>query len=1490
MEEDADVEVLTFDECIALYWQNPKKAMQDLIASLKKYYPLQESSDYVPLGNEAEQRYRELALESCDIIDLANLPESDRHIATQKLALRRLYVALRVQVEIASSAQAGETELEAIEKRRNAIQRQLAGWGKPDKDKREDKGNRVPIGERLAKAQRLVVLGDPGAGKTTMVRWIATAYLLKLKRDLDWKDLPDVSTLPDKDWLPIIVRCRDLDPSSLSGSLDDILGHTLRKAEMTVAECTALRELLQKKLQEGEALLLLDGLDEITDPAIRVRFCRQIEQICIAYSKAPIIATSRIVGYREMGYRIGRGFEHVTVADLSREDKDDFARRWCEVTELPERREDGTKELIKDIHSADRIERLTGNPMLLTTMALIKRKVGKLPSRRAKLYEEAVEVLLNWRSEVDDPIDSDEAFPQLEYIAYAMCDRGVQQLREDEVIDLFARIRTEYPNVHAAKQHEPREFLSLLERRTGILVETGHLRHNGRTVPVFEFRHLTFQEYLAGLALVAGHFPNRKRSLSLAEYVAPLAARMSEVQDTEVAVTENWREALRLCVASCNDDDVDDVLQAILQPLEGEDAQITARPRAVLAALCLADEPNASNEKAREVLQEFVRQVGENDGKHSAKTSIDIAAMELATSRWGQLLRSLLVKEFRKQDASLRLSYGGLCKEMATASVPDHEAIIPEWYVKQVSRLNSSEEVEAIEAAFDIGKMAELAFLSHIFSTKYQVYRNQVLIVPGVVNRLLEMLLSSASASHAASEALKWLNLGFGNKDRWKPTLQQKRQLISFISNPASDPQACTLLSQILNTEGEGGRAVEPLLAILDNSDKNVRQAVASALGQIGDERAVAPLIAKLDDSDKYVRQAVASALGQIGDERAVAPLIAKLDDSDKYVRQAVAEALGQIGNERAVAPLIAKLDDSDKYVQRAVASALGRIGDEQAVAPLIAKLDDSNKDVQPAVAEALGRIGDGQAVAPLIAKLDDSNKDVRQVVVEILGRIGDERAVAPLIVKLDDSDKDVRQAVASALGQIKDERAVAPLIAKLDDSDKYVQRAVASALGQIGDEQTVALLIAKLDDSDKYVQPAVASALGQIKDERAVAPLIAKLDDSDKDVRQAVAEALGQIGDEQAVAPLIAKLDDSDKDVRQAVASALGQIKDERAVAPLIAKLNDSNKDVRQAVVEILGQIKDEQAVAPLIAKLDDSDKYVRQAVASALGQIGDERAVAPLIAKLDDSDKYVRQAVASALGQIGNERAVAPLIAKLDDSDKDVQPAVASALGQIGDERAVSPLIAKLDDSNKYVQRAVASALGQIGDEQAVAPLIAKLDDSDKYVQQAVASALGQIGDERAVSPLIVKLDDSNKDVQQAVASALGQIGDERAVSPLIVKLDDSNKDVRQAVEEALVRLGHEQTIKTLLERLLADIRYTRVAALRALSRTCEDEIDRKLLSRDLDALNPFLDPQKEINEKWVRHAAKSLKMSVEEVRNRYQALGQKFSLNLNFSTNDS
>lgn len=665
-------------ERVANFFRSPEDLRAQVVNSLASFVQSgnldTKTQQQAFAGHKAELRYRELALESCDIVDLANLPESDRHIAAKHLELRRLYVSLRVWVESPAGVDE-EATLQAVEQRRQVA------LSDQNKTRQRQVRERVSVGERLAAAGRLVVLGDPGSGKSTLVRWIATAYLLRVGQDKDWQAVPDVETLPDKNWLPVMIRCRDLDTAALSGSFEDILRCTLRKAEMTSNEVESLQVVIQQKLKNGEALLLLDGLDEITNPNLRAQFSQQIERICIAYPQTSVIATSRIVGYREMGYRLGRGFEHVTIADLTEDDKDSFVKRWCQLTEPPERYDRSVAELIADIHSTDRIERLTGNPMMLTTMALVKRKVGKLPTRRADLYSESMRVLLSWRREVDTPIDDREAIPQLEYIAYAMCERGVQQLVEDEIVDLLEQMRGEFSNIHALRNHTPEEFLRLLEGRTGILVEAGHSRYRGRLTPVYEFRHLTFQEYLAALALIDGRIPNRDRNKPLIDYVAPLAGRVSEVKPPqmadgriEVVVIENWRETLRLYIASCDDDKVEDALLAILRPLADEESRLTARPRAVLAAMCLTDEPNVSSEVARSVFSEFVQHIDEWDGRGNIQTSADQAVVLLAGSHWADMMIEIMVKEFIRRNAPINVEYqgniGGLCAVALAARAP----------------------------------------------------------------------------------------------------------------------------------------------------------------------------------------------------------------------------------------------------------------------------------------------------------------------------------------------------------------------------------------------------------------------------------------------------------------------------------------------------------------------------------------------------------------------------------------------------------------------------------------------------------------------------------------------------------------------------------------------------------------------------------------------------------------------------------------------------
>jgi HEAT repeat protein len=76
-----------------------------------------------------------------------------------------------------------------------------------------------------------------------------------------------------------------------------------------------------------------------------------------------------------------------------------------------------------------------------------------------------------------------------------------------------------------------------------------------------------------------------------------------------------------------------------------------------------------------------------------------------------------------------------------------------------------------------------------------------------------------------------------------------------------------------------GSHAVEPLIAVLEDREPNVRLHAAKALGQIGDARAVEPLIAALKDSNEEVRATAVGALIPIDDERAIEALVGNAVD-----------------------------------------------------------------------------------------------------------------------------------------------------------------------------------------------------------------------------------------------------------------------------------------------------------------------------------------------------------------------------------------------------------------------------------------------------------------------------------------------------------------------------------------------------------------------------------------------------------------------------------
>ncbi|MBF6590634.1 MAG: HEAT repeat domain-containing protein [Ktedonobacterales bacterium] len=122
-------------------------------------------------------------------------------------------------------------------------------------------------------------------------------------------------------------------------------------------------------------------------------------------------------------------------------------------------------------------------------------------------------------------------------------------------------------------------------------------------------------------------------------------------------------------------------------------------------------------------------------------------------------------------------------------------------------------------------------------------------------------------------------------------------------------------------------QAVEELVARLEDSESVVRVAAARALGQIGGDDARAALGQRVHSPDPALRAAIATALGATRNAGAVPPLLTLLGDAEAEVRAAAAMALGLLGDERAVDALQERRQDADPWAQHAAQTALRRMG-----------------------------------------------------------------------------------------------------------------------------------------------------------------------------------------------------------------------------------------------------------------------------------------------------------------------------------------------------------------------------------------------------------------------------------------------------------------------------------------------------------------------------------------------------------------------------------
>jgi predicted NACHT family NTPase len=232
----------------------------------------------------------------------------------------------------------------------------------------------------------------------------------------------------------------------------------------------------------GPCFLLVDGLDEISDEGARGAFVQQLNTFLDLHPGVSMVVTSREAGFRLVASTVARSCASYRLAEFDDEDITRLTVAWHRevVGDRPQVLKEA-QHLAESICQTDRVLRLARNPLLLTTLLLVRRWVGELPQRRTVLYQKAIEVLLmSWNAAAHEKLEPSEALPQLGFLAFRMMKEGVQQISERRLRNDLVEARQQMEDIYAYARIGVDDFIRRVEHRSSLLVQSGHTFEEGR--------------------------------------------------------------------------------------------------------------------------------------------------------------------------------------------------------------------------------------------------------------------------------------------------------------------------------------------------------------------------------------------------------------------------------------------------------------------------------------------------------------------------------------------------------------------------------------------------------------------------------------------------------------------------------------------------------------------------------------------------------------------------------------------------------------------------------------------------------------------------------------------------------------------------------------------------------------------------------------------------------------------------------------------------
>ena len=820
----------------------------------------------------------------------------------------------------------------------------------------ESSEKKTPLEGVLKENSRMVVLGDPGSGKTTFLKFLALTFAKGKGYSTRKLDI-------DKEFLPILVPIKayaDGLQQDLSLPLGDYISQYYRGLEFP-----NLSELFKHELDVGNCLILLDGLDEVVSAGDRKLIVERIENFVRRYPNNHYVVTSRIAGYEKA--RLNSQFAHFVTLRFEEEEIEEFVRKWCyafetttgEAFDAKRRASEQANELLKVIMNTPSVKRLAANPLLLTIIALIFYLGAKLPNRRVELYQLCIETLAEtWnraRSLSGRPVDVllgdrqlDERYVVkiLSPIAFRLHEQspaGVmsREKLEEQLIEYFCDYE-QFPRGKAEQLSA--DFVELIREQSGILMETGH--------QMFGFMHQTFEEYLA-----ARYLAGKRKVLEVIG---------------EKLHNPNWREVILLAAGSLEGEIADDFVREILKA-DSSYEDILHRDL-LLAGRCVADDVDMSPKLRNEIVDRLV---------------------DLHINTPYSKLREEILRIFESSQGSLGWErVKGRLIEKVKGGTDDEQ-------VKAISAIAYLKitDGQVIDIVFELANSENEKVMPEAVKTLVELH--SLVGREDLINKLLEFMESK-------NEKLQIKSINALAPLDWTKIMNKSimSMLLEFVESENEGLQLAvfqTLLSVPRKMGGDERLGIEKkLLKLMDSKNEEIQSEAIRGLGRQAGEKLIGGelinnFLELISSESEKVRLAAAYGLSELQDHwnsEVVNKLLKFVDSNDEKIQAVAVAALGRTLKEEAANKFLELIDGQSEIVQvRAICAMIGyvdfgiarvhtiiyppvKVNEKKFVNKLLMALECGSEQVQAAALWALIELNKGEQIEGKIINAFESESE----------------------------------------------------------------------------------------------------------------------------------------------------------------------------------------------------------------------------------------------------------------------------------------------------------------------------------------------------------------------------------------------------------------------------------------------------------------------------------------------------------------------------------